>query len=169
MLIKNIMNKKVLQIIALVVIVGSITYIELTKPASELTGAQDVVVTPPPPTETATSTIATATSTKKIVRKVVKNFPKAKEINDPTGFINTGPFTLSSIVGKKVILLDFWTYSCINCRRTTPYLNAWYEKYKDLGFTIVGVHTPEFDFEKVMSNVQQGTKELGIKAEPTIL
>ncbi len=66
-------------------------------------------------------------------------------------------------MGKKVILVDFWTYSCINCQRVTPYLNAWYEKYKDQGLVIVGVHTPEFGFEKDYNNVVQAVKDLGIK------
>ncbi|MEK7083416.1 MAG: redoxin family protein, partial [Patescibacteria group bacterium] len=71
-------------------------------------------------------------------------------------------FKLADFVGKKVILVDFWTYSCINCQRTTPYLNMWYEKYKDKGFAIVGVHTPEFEFEKNYDNVARAVKEAGI-------
>jgi cytochrome c biogenesis protein CcdA/thiol-disulfide isomerase/thioredoxin len=91
-------------------------------------------------------------------------YQKAPEITDPSGFINTDgqPITLSSFVGKKVVLVDFWTYSCINCQRTLPYLNAWYKKYADQGLEIVGIHTPEFSFEKVQSNVQDAVKRLGI-------
>jgi thiol-disulfide isomerase/thioredoxin len=89
-------------------------------------------------------------------------YPRAKELVMPDGFINTQPFNLTSLVGKKVILLDFWTYSCINCVRTIPYLEAWYEKYKDDGLVIVGVHSPEFDFEKDPGNVARAVKELGI-------
>jgi thiol-disulfide isomerase/thioredoxin len=94
-----------------------------------------------------------------------KKFEKAKEITTPDGFINTNgqPITLSELVGKKIILVDFWTYSCINCQRTTPYLNAWYEKYKDQGLEIVGIHTPEFEFEKKYENVLMATKQFGIK------
>jgi len=77
-------------------------------------------------------------------------------------FINSAPFHLKDFIGNKIILLDFWTYSCINCQRTTPYLNAWYEKYRDQGFLIVGVHTPEFEFEKVYDNVLKNTRDLGI-------
>ena len=87
----------------------------------------------------------------------------AIEIADPTGFINVAPgFKLSSIIGQKVILLDFWTYSCINCVRTIPYLNAWYQKYAASGLEIVGIHTPEFDFEKDITNVQNAVAEYGI-------
>lgn len=87
----------------------------------------------------------------------------AKEFVSPTGFINTDSFTLSSLIGKKVILLDFWTYSCINCQRTIPYLNAWYAKYKDKGLVIVGVHTPEFNFEKDINNVRAAVQKFGIQ------
>jgi thiol-disulfide isomerase/thioredoxin len=88
----------------------------------------------------------------------------AVEIVDPTDFINvSSTFTLSSLIGKKPILLDFWTYSCINCVRTIPYLNAWYQKYASSGLEIVGIHTPEFDFEKNLANVQNAVTQYGIK------
>src|SRR3990167_6237732 len=101
---------------------------------------------------------------KKTIDKPVSNYPvfKYKEITSPSGFVNTGPFNLKDIVGKKVILLDFMTYSCINCQRTFPYLNAWYEKYKDQGLEIVGIHTPEFAFEKNIENVREAMRRFGI-------
>jgi cytochrome c biogenesis protein CcdA/thiol-disulfide isomerase/thioredoxin len=88
----------------------------------------------------------------------------APEISTPDGFVNTNgqPITLKELRGKKVVLLDIWTYSCINCQRTIPYLNAWYKKYKDQGLEIVGLHTPEFSFEKVLKNVQNTVGDLGI-------
>ncbi len=89
-------------------------------------------------------------------------YPPAKELVDPQGFINTEKLSIADLIGKKVILVDFWTYSCINCQRTTPYLNAWYDKYKDQGLEIVGVHTPEFEFEKIYDNVLAATKKFGI-------
>ena len=89
-------------------------------------------------------------------------YPKAVELVSPDGYINTGPITLKELVGKKVVLIDFWTYSCINCQRTLPYLRAWYDKYKDYGLVIIGVHTPEFDFEKSRDNVQQAVEKFGI-------
>jgi thiol-disulfide isomerase/thioredoxin len=92
-----------------------------------------------------------------------KQYQRAKELASPTGFVNADPFTLASLVGKKVILLDFWTYSCINCQRTLPYLTAWYDKYHDQGLEIIGVHTPEFDFEKNIDNVRQAVQKFGIK------
>ena len=68
---------------------------------------------------------------------------------------------LESLRGK-VVLVDFWTYSCINCIRTLPYLKSWYEAYKSKGFVIVGVHTPEFAFEKVSTNVSRAIRDLGV-------
>jgi thiol-disulfide isomerase/thioredoxin len=63
----------------------------------------------------------------------------------------------------KVVLVDFWTYSCINCIRTLPYLRDWYGKYKDKNFVIVGVHSPEFEFEKSKENVAQAIKDFGLE------
>jgi len=71
------------------------------------------------------------------------------------------PLTLKDLQGK-VVLVDFWTYSCINCVRTLPHLTAWYERYKNDGLVIVGVHTPEFAFERETQNVQNATKQFGI-------
>jgi thiol-disulfide isomerase/thioredoxin len=76
-------------------------------------------------------------------------------------WINANPFTLAQQRGK-VVLVDFWTYSCINCLRTFPHLKAWYAAYHAKGFQIVGVHTPEFAFEHVSSNVRAAVKRLGI-------
>ncbi len=91
-------------------------------------------------------------------------YQPAIEIVGPTGFVNaSSTFKLADLIGKKVILLDFWTYSCVNCVRTLPYLTSWYSKYKDQGLVIVGVHTPEFDFEKNIDNVRTAAKQYGIE------
>jgi cytochrome c biogenesis protein CcdA/thiol-disulfide isomerase/thioredoxin len=71
------------------------------------------------------------------------------------------PLSLEQLRGK-VVVVDFWTYSCVNCVRTIPYLKAWYQAYKDSGLVIIGVHTPEFEFEKNPANVAQAIKELGV-------
>jgi thiol-disulfide isomerase/thioredoxin len=78
-----------------------------------------------------------------------------------TDWINTQPLSKESLKGK-VVLVDFWTYSCINCLRSLPYVKAWHDKYKDLGLVVVGVHTPEFDFERERVNVAQRMEKLGI-------
>lgn len=85
-----------------------------------------------------------------------------QELANPSGFVNSESFELSDYIGKKVILIDFWTYTCINCQRTQPYLNDWWSEYEDDGLLIVGVHTPEFDFEKELANVEAAVKEEGI-------
>lgn len=76
-------------------------------------------------------------------------------------WLNSEPLTPAALRGK-VVMIDFWTYSCINCLRTLPYLRAWQERYQDHGFTIVGVHTPEFAFEKNESNVSRAVRDLGV-------
>ena len=99
-----------------------------------------------------------------------QQYQKAPELAGIDGYINTPigpdgkaqPITLALLKGK-VVLVDFWTYSCINCMRTIPYLNAWYAKYKDQGLVIIGVETPEFAFEHVTSNVEAAVKSLGIQ------
>ena len=89
-------------------------------------------------------------------------FKLAPELTNVNGYINSEPITLADLRGK-VVLVDFWTYSCINCIRTIPYLNAWHEKYADNGLVIVGVHTPEFEFEKDYNNVKAAVEKFDIK------
>src|ERR1700704_6640904 len=76
-------------------------------------------------------------------------------------WINSPPLTASALRGK-VVLVDFWTYTCIDWLRTLPYVRAWSEKYKDQGLVVIGVHTPEFEFEKDASNIRQAVKGTGI-------
>jgi cytochrome c biogenesis protein CcdA/thiol-disulfide isomerase/thioredoxin len=85
----------------------------------------------------------------------------APEIIAGGRWFNSKPLTLASLRGK-VVLIDFWTYSCINCLRTLPHLEAWYAAYHKEGLVIIGVHSPEFAFEHVASNVQAAVKRLGI-------
>jgi thiol-disulfide isomerase/thioredoxin len=95
-----------------------------------------------------------------------KKYPPAVEIVNPSGFVNTPDGKLIKIgdyIGKDVILIDFMTYSCINCQRTFPYLNAWFAKYKDQGLIIIGIHTPEFEFEKKYDNVKREMARYGIQ------
>ena len=77
--------------------------------------------------------------------------------NTPVG----APLTIGSLRGK-VVLVDFWTYSCINCQRSLPHVEAWYQRYSADGLVVVGVHTPEFAFEHVVSNVQSAVQQFGI-------
>ena len=89
------------------------------------------------------------------------NLGKAPEITGIDHWLNSEPLTLASLRGK-VVLVDFWTYSCINCIRTLPYLESWYQKYAPEGFVIIGVHAPEFAFEHDTGNVQSAIARFGI-------
>ena len=83
------------------------------------------------------------------------------ELNGAVEWLNSPPLTRAQLRGK-VVLVDFWTYSCINCLRALPYTNAWAAKYKDHGLVVIGVHAPEFAFEKIPANVKQAVKDLGV-------
>jgi thiol-disulfide isomerase/thioredoxin len=176
-------NQKIVLAIILVIVVGAIVWLEAIKPHNgpTITAQQQAAL------DAASSTTGAATSgttnfaapgganalevtpaqflasRASIVQQESTKYQAAPEITDPTGWINAQPFTLASQIGKKVVLVDFWTYSCINCLRTIPYLNAWYAKYKNAGLVIVGIHTPEFQFEHDINNVQAAVTKLGIQ------
>jgi thiol-disulfide isomerase/thioredoxin len=82
-------------------------------------------------------------------------------LSGATGWINSKPLTAKELKGK-VVLVDFWTYSCINCLRSLPYIEAWAQKYKDSGLVVIGVHTPEFGFEQKLPNVQKAVQKYGV-------
>jgi thiol-disulfide isomerase/thioredoxin len=90
-------------------------------------------------------------------------YQRAREITGSTGLINTDGVSIKGAVGEKVVLVEFWTYSCFNCQNAQPHINALYEKYNDDGLLVIGVHTPEFGFEKDFSNVQEAVKQTNIK------
>lgn len=90
------------------------------------------------------------------------SFPIAPELIPGGEWFNSTPLTLADLRGK-VVLIDFWTYTCINCIRTLPYLEKWHETYADKGLVIIGVHTPEFEFEKNPTNVRKAIQDFGLK------
>jgi cytochrome c biogenesis protein CcdA/thiol-disulfide isomerase/thioredoxin len=92
----------------------------------------------------------------------LKDYGPAPDFAGISAWINSKPETVSTLRGR-VVLVDFWTYSCINCLRTLPHLKAWDTAYRKAGLRIVGVHTPEFAFEHVASNVRKATRELGVR------
>jgi thiol-disulfide isomerase/thioredoxin len=94
-------------------------------------------------------------------------FKKAPELEGISGYINTNEDLKEQIKGK-VVVYDIWTYSCINCQRTLPYLTAWDDKYSDKGLVIIGIHSPEFEFEKDINNVKIAVEKFGINY-PVIL
>jgi cytochrome c biogenesis protein CcdA/thiol-disulfide isomerase/thioredoxin len=108
----------------------------------------------------------TKKSTKPTIAKTV-SLPVLGKAPNFTGIVawlntpNDRPLTLAQLKGK-VVLIDFWTYSCINCQRSLPHVEAWYNDYKNDGLVVVGVHTPEFAFEHVLSNVRSAAATLGV-------
>jgi len=95
------------------------------------------------------------------IKKELPDNSPAPDIIGIAEWINSPPLTLSELKGK-VVLIDFWTYSCINCIRTLPYVKNWYRDYKNYGLVIIGVHTPEFEFEKNYDNVKKAVLQFGI-------
>jgi thiol-disulfide isomerase/thioredoxin len=83
------------------------------------------------------------------------------DLSGAVQWLNSPPLTAEGLKGK-VVLIDFWTYSCINCLRALPYVKSWYAKYKDRGLVVIGVHAPEFAFEKDVNNVRRAVHDLGI-------
>ena len=157
-------QKRITLFVVVVLIVVAIWYLDSRHVRVNPNSANSVTIV-----ATSTQTFASSSplSTADILAiraKKATEYPSAVEIVNPTGFVNTNglPITLSQYIGKKIILIDFMTYSCINCQRTFPYLEAWYQKYKDEGLIVVGIHTPEFDFEKNINNVQAAMQRFGI-------
>ncbi len=150
--------KKILLALVAILIVISVWYLESRKAnvAPSNTSVQEVNLN-----------LSSQNAEERISAKKEK-YEVAKEITTPDGFINTDGITVNELIGKKVILVDFWTYSCINCQRTLPYLNTWYERYEKDGLEILAIHTPEFDFEKEYENVKRAVEKYGIKY-PVIL
>ncbi len=90
------------------------------------------------------------------------NYGTAPEFTGIGKWLNSEPLTLAGLRGK-VVLVDFWTYNCINCINTLPHVRKWYDKYRDQGLVVVGVHTPEYAFERSTSNVQAALKRFDIR------
>jgi cytochrome c biogenesis protein CcdA/thiol-disulfide isomerase/thioredoxin len=106
----------------------------------------------------------TAKGAKKATGPALPDLGRAPNFTGIVAWLNTPgdrPLTLAELKGK-VVLIDFWTYSCINCQRALPHVEAWYNDYKKYGFVVVGVHTPEFAFEHVLSNVRTAARSLGL-------
>jgi cytochrome c biogenesis protein CcdA/thiol-disulfide isomerase/thioredoxin len=104
---------------------------------------------------------------KPVARSINTNAPALADegpmpdLNGAVAWLNSPPLTRDALRGK-VVLIDFWTYSCINCLRTLPYTEGWAAKYKDAGLVVIGVHTPEFAFEKERANVEKAVRDLKI-------
>ena len=139
------MNKKITLAVIVVLIIGGIYYLESTKikiPAQNINPEKA-----------------------QGVESNNEQHQKAPELVGISGYLNTEEgLTISELNNQgKIVLIDFWTYTCINCIRTLPYLTSWDEKYRDEGLVIIGVHTPEFEFEKKYENVQAAIEKYNIK------
>src|SRR3989338_857101 len=135
-------TRNILLIIAVIIISISIFKLQqLNKPATENISTEEIRAT-------------AAVNIEKSVNGMA--YPKAPELAGITNWVNSEPLSIDGLKGK-VVLVDFWTYSCINCIRTLPYLKEWWQKYEDEGFVLIGVHTPEFEFEKDAENVKKAT------------
>lgn len=88
-----------------------------------------------------------------------ERYPRAIEIQNPTGFVNTDSITIGEYIGKRVILIEFWTFGCYNCQNTHPKIQRFWRKYRDDGLLVIGVHYPEFEREHKPSNVKKYVSE----------
>jgi thiol-disulfide isomerase/thioredoxin len=118
-------------------------------------------VTPAPTSSSAEAPETSAPETRRDVLINAGNAPRAPALA-PGTWINSEPLRLEELRGR-VVLVDFWTFGCYNCRNTLPALKSWDELYRNQGLTIIGVHTPEFDREKDIDNVREQVRELGLR------
>ena len=152
-------KKNILLILVLVIIAGSIYYLNSQKAVVNA----DTENTADTGKKTDIKAPESYVKDEEAVKEKEAKFEYAPELTGIDGYINTdNMLTIGSLKGK-VVLVDFWTYTCINCIRTLPYLKAWNDKYKDDGLVIVGVHTPEFEFEKEYGNVKDAAEKYGLK------
>ena len=131
---------------------------EQATPTPETEGNSPPETSTPPAATPSPAPKPTPTPSRQVGGKVGD---QAAELRDIIAWVNSEPLTIEELRGK-VVLVDFWTYTCINCIRTFPFLKLWHSRYADDGLVILGVHTPEFDFEKDLDNVVQATRDNGI-------
>src|SRR5262249_23600729 len=119
--------------------------------------AQPPVVAAQPPVAAAPAPAASPQPTARTLQLPVED--TIPPLNGAVEWLNSPPLTREELRGK-VVLVDFWTYSCINCLRELPYVQAWADKYREQGLVVIGVHAPEFAFEKDVDNVKKATRDL---------
>ena len=137
-MVKNLIKKPLLTLIVIIFVVAAIAYIESQKP--DLSKGKPASIN----------------------AEKDKKYPIAPDFVGIERWINSEPLKIEQL-REKVVLVDFWTYTCINCIRTLPYLKEWDKKYSDKGLVIVGVHTPEFEFEKKYENVLKAVNDYQLK------
>ncbi len=173
---RSLAPKPVLLVLATLLIVGAIAFIEfrfgravpdetraeVDPPPAEPVSEPTTGVNPKAEDSSEPGKAELEGASERIARKEAE-FPRAEEIVAPTGFINTDGVSIGENLGEKVVLLEFWTYSCFNCQNVQPYLNEWHEEYEDDGLLVIGVHRPEFEFEKDPASVERAVGEAGIR------
>ncbi|MAG78620.1 thiol-disulfide isomerase [archaeon] len=153
--------KKIILALMILLIITGIYYFESQKVVIPSTAEKQIEK----PAAQNDSTLETKKSSiQKILTKSFKGntYTLSPELTGIVGYLNTENNTKIKDFRGKVVLIDFWTYSCINCIRTFPYLKSWHQKYKDQGLVIIGVHTPEFGFEEKFENVKMAMEKYGI-------
>ena len=141
-----------------------IVVVVLARPSGDAQPAQSAPVpTSASAAQPAAQVPVSAASTVAPAPKPRPSGPAAPGFDGGGAWVNSAPLDLAKLgVQGKVVLVDFWTFGCYNCTNTLPYVKQWWAKYKDQGLVIVGVHTPEFDSERVLANVQDAVKSQGI-------
>jgi len=170
-------HKKIILIVIVIAIIGSIYYLNSQKAIqnnNEVIPIEDIRVSNEQQDESLIdvenidieieeSTEILYVPDEKIINEKKLLYLEAPELVGISGYINTDSnFKIRDLKGE-VVLVDFWTYTCINCIRTMPYLRNWYDKYTDEGLVMVGVHTPEFEFEKIFENVLDAVEKYDLK------
>ncbi len=157
-------GKTIALIILIVLIIGSVAYLESTKngPGQQ----EDTQKLQAQGMQESSQQEIDKTLPQQLQEKIAekeKTYMRAPELAGISGYLNSQPGIKISDFRGKVVLVDFWTYTCINCIRTLPHIVEWDKKYRDMGLVIIGVHTPEFDFEKDYANVQNALKKYDIE------
>jgi len=161
---KTKINNNIILIVVLIAVAGSIYYLNSQKagpgdfdPVEQLKQTEDV--------EKQIDNIPEGQYIRDeaAIRQKSISYKEAPELAGIVGYLNTDPDIRIQGLKGKVVLVDFWTYTCINCIRTLPYLKSWDDKYTDDGLVIIGVHSPEFEFEKKYENVQDAIEKYELK------
>jgi thiol-disulfide isomerase/thioredoxin len=184
--VRELAPRPILLALTLMLVIGAIVFIELRLDAPGAAGARanvdkrpgeasrqmekqvatgspnDTGKFDPPKRDAGKGPERTISDAERIAGKEDK-YARATELTGSTGLINTDGVSIKSAAGERVVLVEFWTYSCFNCQNAQPHINALYDKYGDDGLLVVGVHSPEFGFERDVSNVREAVEQAGIE------
>ena len=171
--------RPILLALTLVLVAGAIAFIEFRLDAggasTSVAGAQadpqpaekqpkpDPQPTKKTSGETAVASDGNAVSDAERISRKEEEYQRAEEIQESFGLINTDGVSIEEAAGEKVVLLEFWTYTCFNCQNAQPHINALHEEYADDGLQVIGIHTPEFGFEKDIDNVREAVRQADIR------